>query len=72
MTIVTIILLICAAGGLACSIAATMKMFRAFGDDFPVEERAAHIKKYRRRMMIYYGVTVGLITAAVAIKLLVK
>ena len=72
MDIFIIILLVLAAAGLCCSVSATVKIFKAFGEDFPADERPAHIKKYRKRMMISYGVTVGLITAAVALKLLVK
>ncbi len=72
MDTIIIILLVLAAAGLAVSVAATLKMFKAFGPDFPVEERAAHIKKHRTLMIISYGVTMGLIAAAVTLKLLTR
>ena len=72
MKFAIIILLVCAAGGLAFSIAATVKMFGAFAPDFPVEERTAHIRKYRTLMIISYGVTFGLIAAALTLKLLTR
>lgn len=72
MNYIIIALLVLAAAGLCYSVSATVKIFKAFGEDFPADERPAHIKKYRKRMMISYGMTVGLITAAVALKLMTK
>jgi len=72
MDIIIIILLAAAAAALAFSVSATVKIFKAFSADFPAEQRADHIKKYRRRMIISYGVTMGLIAAAVALKLMTK
>ena len=71
MNILIIIFLICAAVGLIFSAVTTVKLFKGFSAEETAEGRIARLKKYRSLMIITYAVTVGSITAAAVIKIII-
>ena len=70
MTVVIIILLVCAAAGLAVSAVMTVRLFKGFTADETAEGRIKRLKKYRIQIIITYVITVGLITAAAVVKMI--
>lgn len=64
------ILLILAAIGLIYSVYLTVAIFRCFSDTVDDKDPKAMLVKYRNKMIVSYVLTVLLITAAAAVKLI--